>query len=175
MQSWPTCKTGKACAKRWKTFSLRSSRFRFFWAKRGEHERRARALGKKEQKSRFLLLFAQCPRVSFVLAPLGLKETETTATQARKHVAGAKCGKTWPVPSAGKHVSITRRGNYVWTDFTFERKLYYFGSNCHEILWDFKVRLKKMSEVLVVSGSWVLQKWSVSSDNFSVFSCFFLV
>ena len=30
----------------------------------------------------FLLLFAQCPRASFVLAPLGLKETETTATQA---------------------------------------------------------------------------------------------
>ena len=86
--------------------SLRSSRFRFLQAKRGK---RARALGKKEQKSRsggsggegketpaaearrflsfpapppaltFLLLFAQCPRA---LASLGLKETETTATQA---------------------------------------------------------------------------------------------
>ena len=62
-------------------FSLRSSRFRFLQAKRGK---RARALGKEEQKSRsplllFLLLFAKCPRV---LDPLGLKETETTATQA---------------------------------------------------------------------------------------------
>ena len=54
--------------------SLRSSRFLFLQAKRGK---RARALGKKEQKSR---LFAQCPRA---LAPLGLKEKETTATQAR--------------------------------------------------------------------------------------------
>ena len=81
--------------------SLRSSRFLFLQAKRGK---RARALGKKEQKSRsggegrgrkgngvsfpspplppaptFLLLFTQCPRA---LAPLGLKEKETTATQA---------------------------------------------------------------------------------------------
>ena len=30
-----------------------------------------------------LLLFAQCPRASFVLVPLGLKETETTATQGK--------------------------------------------------------------------------------------------
>ena len=60
--------------------SLRSSRFRFLQAKRGKHERRARALGKTKL---FLLLFAQCPRASFVLTPLGLKETETTATQAK--------------------------------------------------------------------------------------------
>ena len=72
------------------TDSLRSSRFLFLQAKRGKC---ARALGKKEQKSRsgeegrgrkgnptFLLLFAQCPRA---LAPVGLKEKETTATQAR--------------------------------------------------------------------------------------------
>ena len=32
------------------------------------------------KKGAFLLLFAQCPRA---LTPLGLKETETTATQAR--------------------------------------------------------------------------------------------
>ena len=35
----------------------------------------------------FLLLFAKCPRASFVLAPLGLKETETTATQAMQGCA----------------------------------------------------------------------------------------
>ena len=45
-------------------------------------------LAKRSKKSRsrgptFLFLFAQCPRA---LAPLGLKETETTATQA-KHMA----------------------------------------------------------------------------------------
>ena len=53
----------------------------------GKHERRARALGEKEQKRRrgappFLLLFAQFPRASFMLALHGLKEMETTATQA---------------------------------------------------------------------------------------------
>ena len=43
-------------------------------------ERRTRAFGEKGPT--FLLLFAQCPRASFVLAPLGSKETKTTATQA---------------------------------------------------------------------------------------------
>ena len=97
-------KTGLGGFLRGMPCSLRSSRFRFLQAKRGK---RTRALGKKEQKQRerggggrggegkerfpflprpspplllFLLLFAQCPRA---LAPLGLKETETTATQAR--------------------------------------------------------------------------------------------
>ena len=91
--------------------SLRSSRFRFLQAKRGK---RARALRKKEQKSRsgrgggagkerkphpspplllFLLLFAQCPRA---LTPLGLKETETTATQAKWPVA-LQFGLPWQI------------------------------------------------------------------------------
>ena len=65
--------------------SQRSSRLRFLQAKRGK---RARALGKKEQKSRSggggggsRSYFFLAPRA---LTTLGLKETETTATQATK-------------------------------------------------------------------------------------------
>ena len=66
--------------------SQRSSRLRFLQAKRGK---RARALGKKEQKSRSGGGGGGGSRSYFFLAPralttLGLKETETTATQATK-------------------------------------------------------------------------------------------
>ena len=67
--------------------SLRSSRLRFLQAKRGK---RARALGKKEQKSRSGGGGGGAPPPrSYFFAPralttLGLKETETTATQATK-------------------------------------------------------------------------------------------
>ena len=60
-----------------------------------------------------MLLFAKCPRASFMLAPLGLKETEMTATQT----------KVVPVPRQGTHLFASAQiKSYVHTSVMPENR-----------------------------------------------------